>query len=163
MPKELDDLDRRLIRILQRDARTPFTHIASELGNEGEKVPDTTIHFRTKKLIKNNVVSRFAALVRPEAFGYHTAALLRIEIGGHILPDISRDRASSFAEELSEEDYVLWAAIEEPISIHAIILGTDEDNLAQLRDEIAKSPDVANIVMVPLSKVVKGWELSGHS
>ncbi len=162
MPKELDDLDRRLIRILQRDARTPFTHIASELGKEGEKVPDTTIHFRTKKLIKNNVVSRFAALVRPEAFGYHTAALLRIEIGGHILPDISRDRASSFAEELSEEDYVLWAAIEEPISIHAIIIGTDEDNLAQLKDEIGKSPDVANIVMVPLSKVIKGWELSGH-
>jgi DNA-binding Lrp family transcriptional regulator len=162
MPKELDDLDRRLIRILQRDARTPFTHIASELGKEGEKVPDTTIHFRTKKLIKNNVVSRFAALIRPEALGYHTAAHLRIEIGGHILPDISRDRASSFAEELSEKDYVLWAAIEEPISIHAIILGTDEDNLTQLRDEIAKSPDVANIVMTSLSKVVKGWELSGH-
>ncbi len=162
MPKELDDLDRRLIRILQRDARTPFTHIASELGKEGEKVPDTTIHFRTKKLIKNNVVSRFAALIRPEALGYHTAALLRIEIGGHILPDISRDRASSFAEELSEEDYVLWAAIEEPISIHAVILGTDEDSLVQRRDEIAKSPDVANIVMIPLSKVVRGWELSGH-
>ena len=157
MPKGLDDLDRRLIRILQQDARTPFTHIASELDQ-----PDTTVHFRTKKLIKNNVVSRFAALIRPEAFGYHDAGLLKIEIGGHILPDISKERASTFAEEIGEADHTLWVAIEEPNTIHAMILGEDEEAIQQIRETIAKSPDVVNTVLIPLSSVVKGWELSGN-
>ncbi len=156
MPKGLDDLDRRLIKILQRDARAPFTHIASELDQ-----PDTTIHFRTRKLIKNNVVSRFAALVRPEAFGYHAAALIKIEIGGHILPDISKERTVSFSEELAEREDILWVAIEEPTMIHAIFLGESMRTIHDSRDAIGKSPDVVNTVLIPLSKVVKGWELSG--
>ncbi len=157
MPKGIDDLDRHLIRILQRDARTPFTHIASEL-----KQPDTTVHFRTKKLIKNNIVSRFAALVHPEAFGYHTAALIKIEIGGHILPDISKERATTFAEEIAEEDYVLWVAVEEPNTVHATLLGEDEETIRKIREDISKSPDVVNTVLIPLTSVVKGWELSGN-
>ena len=156
MPKGLDDLDHRLIRILQRDARTPFTHIASELNE-----PDTTVHFRTKKLVKNNVVSRFAALIRPEAFGYHAAGLVKIEIGGHILPDISKERASTFAQELADEDHILWVAVEEPNTIHALLLGKDEGTIQQTRETIAKSPDVVNTVLIPLTTVVKGWELSG--
>ncbi|MFW9932271.1 MAG: Lrp/AsnC family transcriptional regulator [Candidatus Thorarchaeota archaeon] len=163
MPKALDELDRQLIRILQRDARTPFTHIASELSEKSEeKVPDTTIHFRTKKLVKNNVVSRFAALVRPEAFGYHIAALFKIEIGGHILPDISKERTTTFADELAEKDHVLWVAIEEPNTIHTILLAEDEESIRDLRDGLSKSPDVVNIVLIPLATMVKGWELSGN-
>ena len=163
MPKGIDDLDRELIRILQRDARTPFTHIASELSEKvKENVPDTTVHFRTKKLIKNNVVSRFAALVRPEAFGYEVAALFKIEIGGHILPDISKDRTVSFADELAGEDHVLWVAIEAPSTIHAILLAENDDALQDLREGLSKSPDVVNIVLIPITKMVKGWELSGN-
>jgi len=157
MPKGLDDLDRKIIRILQRDARIPFTHIATELDQ-----PDTTVHFRTKKLIKKNIVSRFAALVRPEAFGYQNAALVRIEIGGHILPDISKERTTSFAAELAAEDNFLWVGIEDPNTIHAILLAEDEDALQNLREELSKSPDVVNIVVIPLTKMVKGWELSGN-
>jgi len=156
MVKGLDDLDLHLIRILQRDARTPFTHIATELEQ-----PDTTVHFRTKKLIKNNIVSRFAALVCPEAFGYHDAALIKIEIGGHSLPVISEKRASTFAEELAEEEYVLWVALEKPNTIHATLIGEDENAIQKTRENIAKSPDVVNTVLIPLTAIIKGWELSG--
>lgn len=156
MPKGLDDLDRQLIRILQRDARTPFTHIATELAQ-----PDTTVHFRTRKLLKNDVVSRFAALIKPEAFGFHTAALFKIEIGGHILPDISKERTASFADELAEADHVLWIAIEEPNTIHAILLAEDEAAIEHHHKDLTKSPDVVSIAVTPLTKIVKGWELSG--
>ncbi|MCK5150606.1 MAG: Lrp/AsnC family transcriptional regulator [Candidatus Thorarchaeota archaeon] len=157
MPKGPDDKDRRLIRILQRDARTPFTHIGKELD-----LPDTTVHFRTKKLVKSNIVSRFAALVRPEAFGYHTAALLKIEIGGHILPDISKDRTGSFAKELAEGEHYLWVAVEEPMTIHALTIGANEEDLEKRKAELEKSPDIVNVTLIPLTKVVKGWEISGN-
>jgi hypothetical protein len=107
-------------------------------------------------------VSRFAALIRPEAFGYHTAGLVKIEIGGHIVADISKDRASSFAEELAEEDHTLWVAVEEPNTVHAILLGEDEEAIQQIRESISKSPDVVNTVLIPLTSIVKGWELSGN-
>ncbi|MFW9955581.1 MAG: Lrp/AsnC family transcriptional regulator [Candidatus Thorarchaeota archaeon] len=150
-------MDRRLIRILQRDARTPFTHIGKELEE-----PDTTVHFRTRKLVKNNIVSRFAALVRPEAYGYNAAALLRIEIGGHILPDISKDRTTTFAKELAQSEHYIWISVEAPITIHALMIGKSVEDLESKKAELDKSPDIVNTSMIHLSRVVKGWEISGN-
>jgi DNA-binding Lrp family transcriptional regulator len=142
---------------LQQDAKRPFTQIAEEL-----KQPDTTIHFRAKRLKENNIVTRFCALVCPEALGYTTSATLTIEIGGHILPEISKDRTKTFAEELGKEEEYLWIALDnEPMTIHAIILGENEDDLKQKVEGIRKSPDVVKVTMKPMSTVVKGWEISG--
>jgi DNA-binding Lrp family transcriptional regulator len=153
----MDQLDKELIRILQQDAKKPFTQIAEEL-----KQPDTTIHFRARRLKENNIVTRFCALVRPESFGFMSSALLTIEIGGHILPEISKDRAESFAIELSKKDHYLWIALDnEPMVLHAVLLGENEDDLKQRVARIRKFPDVVKVTMKPMSSVVKGWELSG--
>jgi len=58
----MDKPDREIIRLLQMDSRLSFTRMAREL----EK-PDTTVHFRMRKLVKDGIVARFSALVRPEA------------------------------------------------------------------------------------------------
>ena len=153
----MDQLDRDLIRILQKDAKKPFTKIAEEL-----KEPDTTIHFRTRRLLENNVVTRFSALVCPEALGYTTSVLLHIEIGGHILPDISKDRTQSFAQELAQEEHFLLVAVDsKPMLIHAVLMGTSEENLLQHVENLKKSPDVVNVSLDSLSLIVKGWEISG--
>ena len=152
----MDELDKELIRILQHDARTPFTKIAKEL-----KQADTTIHFRTRKLIQNDIVSRFCALVKPEALGYSIAGLLTIEIGGHILPEISIDRTKSFAEEMACAEYYLWIAVSsEPMTIHALILAHDNADFETHVEDLRKSPDVINVTLTPMGQVVKGWELS---
>jgi DNA-binding Lrp family transcriptional regulator len=153
----MDQLDRDLIRILQKDAKTPFTKIAKDL-----KQPDTTIHFRAKRLKENNTVTRYCALIRPESFGYNASAIFRIEIGGHILPEISKDRTHSFAEELAEDEQYLWVAVdEEPMVVHTLTMGVDEEDLQQRAETLRKSPDVVNVTMTPVSAVVKGWEISG--
>ena len=153
----MDKLDRDLIRILQQDAKKPFTQIAEEL-----ELPDTTIHFRVQRLKKNETVTRFCALVRPEALGFTAAALLTIEIGGHILPEISKDRTQTFAAELGKEDQYLWIAVDaEPMIIHAVIMGTSDQDLKQRVEMIRKSPDVVKVTINPVSSFVKGWEISG--
>ncbi len=150
-------LDKDLIRILQRDAKTPFTKIADELHH-----PDTTIHFRAKRLKENDVVSRYCALVRPEALGFNTACLFRIEIGGHIVAAVSKERTQTFAEELAQKDHFLWvSANSETMTIHAIVMAEDEENLEKRADELRKSPDVTNVASIPIGSVVKGWEISG--
>jgi DNA-binding Lrp family transcriptional regulator len=155
---KMDQLDRDLIRILQKDAKKPFTQIAEELEQ-----PDTTIHFRAKRLKENKTVTRFCALVRPEALGFTKSALLTIEIGGHILPEISKNRTQTFAAELSNEDQYLWIAVDdEPMIIHAVIMGENEQDLNQRVETIRKSPDVVKVTMNSMSAVVKGWEISGN-
>ena len=154
----MDQLDRDLIRILQKDAKTPFTKIAEEL-----KQPDTTIHFRAKRLKESNTVTRYCALVRPEALGYTVSAIFRIEIGGHILPEISKDRTRSFAEEIAANEQYLWVAVdEEPMVVHALTMGTDEEDLQERAETLRKSPDVVKVTMTSVSAVVKGWEISGN-
>ncbi|NHI90556.1 MAG: Lrp/AsnC family transcriptional regulator [Candidatus Thorarchaeota archaeon] len=155
----MDQLDRDLLHILQKDAKTPFTRIAEELNQ-----PDTTIHFRAKRLKENNTITRYCALVHPEALGYTASAIFRIEIGGHILPEISKDRTHTFAEELAEDEQYLWVAVdEEPMIVHALTMGTGEEDLQRRADVLRKSPDVVKVTMTPVSAVVKGWELSGTS
>ncbi len=153
----MDDLDKSLIRFLQRDARTPFTKIAEELGQ-----PDTTIHFRTRKLKEKDVVSRFSAIVNPKALGYSTAAILRIEIGGHIIPEISKDRSRSFAEELAQDEQYLWVAVDkEPMTVYALVMGFDETDLTTRAEKLRKTADVVDVTITPVGKVVKGWEITG--
>jgi DNA-binding Lrp family transcriptional regulator len=154
--ENLDELDQKLLYLLQEDARKPFTQIAEEVGR-----PDTTVHFRTKKLQERGIVTRFAALVEPEACGYHDACLLRIEIGGHIIPEISQDRTLTFAEELAEDDdFLLVAVAKEPMIIRAILMGFSEDTITDKVNELEKAPDVVSVDSVSLTQVVKGWELS---
>lgn len=154
----MDQLDRDLLRILQKDAKTPFTRIAKEL-----KQPDTTIHFRAKRLKESNTITRYCALVRPESLGYTASAIFRIEIGGHILPEISKDRTHSFAEEIAENEQYLWVAVdEEPMVVHALTMGVNEEDLEKRAESLSKSPDVVKVTMTPVSSVVKGWELSGN-
>ncbi|MHA2360239.1 MAG: Lrp/AsnC family transcriptional regulator [Candidatus Thorarchaeota archaeon] len=154
----MDQLDRDLLRILQKDAKTPFTKIAEEL-----KQPDTTIHFRAKRLKDNSTITRFCALVRPEALGYSAAALVRIEIGGHILPDISKGRARTFADELAKEEHYLWVAVEdEPMVVHALMMGEDEEDLRKKTETLRKSPDVVNATVTSVNSIAKGWEISGN-
>jgi Lrp/AsnC family transcriptional regulator for asnA, asnC and gidA len=156
---KMDLLDQDLIRILQKDAKKPFTQIAKELGQI-----DTTIHYRVKRLESNGTITRFCALIRPESFGYTLGALLKIEIGGHILPEISKDRTRSFAQELAQTDMYLMVAVEDESKvIHALMMAADEDGLNRQVEDLRKSPDVVNITVTKVTSVIKGWEISGSS
>ncbi len=153
----MDELDKALIKILQRDARIKFTDIAKELGQ-----PDTTIHFRTRKLKEKDVVSRFSAIVKPDALGYSTAAILRIEIGGHIIAEISKDRSLTFAQELAEDEQYLWVAVDkEPMTVYALLMGEDEEDLVKRTETLRKNADIVNVTVTPVGRVVKGWEITG--
>ncbi len=152
----MDNLDRQLIRLLQKNARNAFTNIAKELSQ-----PDTTIHFRTRKLVENGIISRFCALLRPEAVGYEVAALLKIRIGGHILPDISRERAVTFAKEMATREQYLWIGVgDEPMTIYACLMGKNAEDLEMRINALRKSPDVAEVNVTKIRQVVKGWEMS---
>ena len=52
--KNLDQIDRRILQILTRDSRTPFTRISKELS-----VSEGTVRQRVNRLIVQGVIKRF--------------------------------------------------------------------------------------------------------
>ncbi|MCX6649165.1 MAG: Lrp/AsnC family transcriptional regulator [Candidatus Bathyarchaeota archaeon] len=72
---KFDDTDVRVLRNLQRDARTNFSDIATECG-----VSVDTIIKRFKRLEKNGVVKGTTILIDPRRFGQDCLASLEVNV-----------------------------------------------------------------------------------
>jgi Lrp/AsnC family leucine-responsive transcriptional regulator len=57
-----DDIDRKLLAILQRDDRRSLAELSQEIG-----VPASTINDRIKRLVRQGVIAGFHARLAPEA------------------------------------------------------------------------------------------------
>lgn len=59
----LDEVDQKIINILNKNARTPSKDIASELRNFGVDVSDRTIRKRIERLEKNGIIKGYKAVL----------------------------------------------------------------------------------------------------
>jgi Lrp/AsnC family transcriptional regulator for asnA, asnC and gidA len=75
---ELDDTDREILRLLQSDARTPFSEIARRID-----MSSATVHDRVGRMEDAGVIEGYHASVNAKAIGYGVSALvgLRVEQG----------------------------------------------------------------------------------
>ncbi|MFT4891969.1 MAG: Lrp/AsnC family transcriptional regulator for asnA, asnC and gidA [Halobacteriales archaeon] len=75
---QLDDTDREILRILQEDARTPFSEIARRID-----MSSATVHDRVNRMKENGVITGYHAEVDPKAVGYDVSAVVgfRVEQG----------------------------------------------------------------------------------
>jgi Lrp/AsnC family transcriptional regulator for asnA, asnC and gidA len=71
LPTKLDRLDIEILRILQEDARKSYVKIADQL-----QVTEGTVRFRIKKLLKDEVITRFLALIDPRKLGFQVTAVV---------------------------------------------------------------------------------------
>ncbi|MUV59062.1 transcriptional regulator, AsnC family [Halogeometricum rufum] len=55
----MDDLDREILDILRRDARTPYTEIAEQVGTS-----EGTVRNRVERLMSDGVIERFTIATR---------------------------------------------------------------------------------------------------
>jgi Lrp/AsnC family transcriptional regulator for asnA, asnC and gidA len=69
----LDEVDRKILRDLQRDARISFKVVAQKIG-----VSEATIFVRVRKMQERGVIKGFTALVAPEAVGKPLTAIVLI-------------------------------------------------------------------------------------
>lgn len=87
----MDELDAKIIGLLQRDGRQPNTAIARQLG-----VAEATVRNRIARLVREKVL-RFGAWVDPLKVGYQTYAIIEIQVNP---PEIERagERLARFPE-----------------------------------------------------------------
>ncbi|MEZ3144243.1 Lrp/AsnC family transcriptional regulator [Halobaculum sp. MBLA0143] len=85
---EIDETDREILRLLQADARTPFSEIAREID-----MSSATVHERVSRLEEAGVIQGYHADVDPSAVGYGVSALVGLRVEqGHEDESLSRLR-----------------------------------------------------------------------
>ena len=75
MERELDGIDKKIIEILQNNARTPIKDIAKEVF-----LSSPAVSARIERMEKSGVISGYHAQIDYSRFGYHIKAFINLEV-----------------------------------------------------------------------------------
>ncbi len=118
----LDQIDLKIIRILQRDGRTPNTDIARSLS-----VSESTVRNRISRLIEHEVI-QIVAVADPFKLGLDVAAIIKIH------SDIKKiDHVAAELGKISEIWYIALATGRSTFDIEVYV-----KNISQLHELLEK-------------------------
>lgn len=89
----IDNLDRKILSILTKNARVPFLEVARECSVSG-----AAIHQRVQRLTKIGIISGSQFIVEPKKLGYHTCAYIGVFLDNAALFNDVSDRLLSISE-----------------------------------------------------------------
>lgn len=90
--EQKDQVTKRILAILEQNARTSYTQIAKRLG-----VSETSVRNRVKALLKEGVLKGFTVRTCPEKLGKAITAMVGVDIGGETTPEIT-DKLANIKE-----------------------------------------------------------------
>ena len=73
--EKIDNLDKKILSILSKNARVPFKDVAAECG-----VSRAAIHQRVQRLIEDGVITGSGFDINPKSFGYRTCTYIGITL-----------------------------------------------------------------------------------
>jgi DNA-binding Lrp family transcriptional regulator len=128
-PLELDEIDRKILSLLQGDSRTPYAEIGKKVH-----LSAPAVHARVKKLETNGVIEGYSVRVKPEAVGANLCAFVRIAR--------SKGKSSDVANELIKLKQVeeVHSVAGEDCLIVKLRVGSSLE-LSHLLDRIRQNPN----------------------
>ncbi|WP_456368205.1 Lrp/AsnC family transcriptional regulator [Thermococcus sp.] len=153
---QLDDLDRAIIRLLKQDARLTISELAERLNR-----PESTIHFRIKKLIEKGIIEKYTILLgdplRPKY-----SAMVYIQTETPIIEDFLEKYIKHIMKTLSMLPNVLFVSRSGKDGILTLIGAESEDNLKKFVDDTIRTlPGLKRVEVFPLSEIAKGNDVIG--
>ena len=140
---DLDDVDRKIIRELQRDARVSFKTIAQKVG-----VSEATIFVRVKKMQEKGVIQGFTAIVNQAAVGKPLTAVVLVRA----TPKAHSGTLDAMRK--LDDIYEIYDVTGQYYSILKIrTSGTEE--LGKIMDEIGKIDGIAGTESIIVLRIVK--------
>lgn len=121
MDADLDELDKKIIDVLMRNARLSIPALADEVGTSR-----ATAYNRFDRLVGQGVITGFHAAVDPEALGSEIAALTLVKAAQQGWP--------SLAEDLAAVPGVVWLGLSVGTSDFVLLLRAR--SLRHLRDSV---------------------------
>lgn len=113
----MDNLDREILNILRRDARTPYTEIADQVGTS-----EGTIRNRVERMVKSGVIDRFTVSTRTG----NVKAMIEITVD----VDVNTGGLTEEFAEWKRVDFVWQVSGEEDIVL--VVDAADTDDLNEL-------------------------------
>ena len=119
--KLLDEIDRNIIRILQKNAKTLYRVIQEKLG-----ISIGTIHNRITKLEENKIIEGYTLKLNNLKLGYKLTFLIRVEIDGKYTQEIleslaERPEVCAIFHTTGEQSAALICRFKEPEDVHDFI------------------------------------------
>ncbi len=93
----MDDIDKKILTLLQDNDRISFAKISKLLG-----MAPSSIHYRVRKMEKEGIIKKYCAIIDSAKVGYHTTAWLGLSLDPLRMRDI--------AEEIAKYDEVQLVA-----------------------------------------------------
>lgn len=132
----LDDLDKAILRTLQKNARQTYTEIGRSLN-----LAHSTIYDRIKKMERHGVIKQYTILVEPKKAG--------LKLLTAVVTVLTEPKESErVAEQLAEYQEVteVYTSLSEELSIIAKVVAEDRESLhAFISNIVAPLPGVLHI------------------
>ena len=135
----MDDLDREILDILRRDARTPYTEIADRVGTS-----EGTIRNRVERLVESGVIERFTISTRTG----NVKAM--IEIGVDV--DVHTGGLTERLAEWERVDFVWQVSGEDDI-----VLVVDAADTNDLNELISRARELDEVVGTKTRLILDEW------
>jgi len=146
-PVSLDDVDRKIIGVLQGDGRCPYGTIADQVG-----LSEAAVRRRVQRLREGGIME-IVAITDPLQLGFTREALVGIRVRGDVR--LVADKIAS----INEINYVVLCA--GSFDIIAELITVDDDSLVHLlNDSIRSIPGVTEVetfIYLKLAKQTFNW------
>ena len=119
----MDDLDRQILSILRRDARTPYTEIADEIGTS-----EGTVRNRVDRLTSEGIIERFTVTTRTG----NVKAMIEVSVDMNVTTSEVSERMADW----EEVDFVWQVSGEDDIVLVVDCVDTQavNDLISQARE-----------------------------
>jgi Lrp/AsnC family transcriptional regulator for asnA, asnC and gidA len=146
LPSELlDEINLRILDILNRDASRPFVDIAKEL-----EISDATVHIRVRRLLAAGILRRFTIATDNVLLGYNHLAFIGININ-------EGSAADEVIATLSQFDEIL--ELHEMYGQFDLLLKIRAKSLEEMRDivanKIGRIPQITEAELMTVLRTIK--------
>ena len=132
--EKIDELDRKILRVITQNARTPFKDVAEECG-----VSRAAVHQRVQKMFDNGVILGSGYQVNPKMLGYNLCVLIGITLEkGSMYKTVTKELEK--IPEVVETQFTL-GAYSMMVKVYA---RNDQDLMRILKGQIQEINGVAN-------------------
>ncbi len=135
----MDDLDREILNILRRDARTPYTEIAERVGTS-----EGTVRNRVDRMTDEGIIERFTVATRTG----NVKAM--IEIG--VAVDVNTNEMSERLADWEQVDFVWQVSGEEDI-----VLVVDATDTGDLNNLITRARELDEVMSTKTRLILDEW------
>ena len=147
-----DDLNQRIIRLLQDDGRAPYDEIGQKLGVSGGTVRNRVTRMRDAGML------RIVAVVDPIAVDYESDAMLGIKTAPGVAPGTVAERLGPYPAVV----YVMWVGGRFDLLVE-VVCDEETELTSFLNEHIHGRPDIAHVeVMTRLGMFKNQFLLKRH-